>query len=65
MRRDVTFPSQGLNCVGWLYAPDGLRDGEQRPAIVTAHGFSAVKEMYLSNFAERFEEAGFVVLVFD
>lgn len=65
MKRDVTFPSQGLNCAGWLYVPDDLEDGEQRPAIVMAHGFSAVKEMYLSNFAEKFEEAGFVVLVFD
>jgi fermentation-respiration switch protein FrsA (DUF1100 family) len=65
MRRDVTFPSKGVNCAGWLYVPDDLEEGEQRPAIVMAHGFSAVKEMYLSNFAERFEEAGFVVLVFD
>jgi len=65
MKRDVTFPSQGLNCAGWLYVPDDLEDDEQRPAIVMAHGFSAVKEMYLSNFAEKFEEAGFVVLVFD
>jgi uncharacterized protein len=65
MRREVTFPSQGLTCAGWLYVPDGLRNGEECPAIVMAHGFSAVKEMYLSNFAERFEEAGFVVLVFD
>jgi alpha/beta superfamily hydrolase len=30
-----------------------------------AYGSSAAKEMYLSNFAKRFEEAGFVVLVFD
>ena len=31
-----------------------------------AHGFSAVKEMFrLSKYAERFEEAGFVTLVFD
>ena len=65
MRRDVTFPSQELACAGWLYVPDDLQDDEQRPAIVMAHGFSAVKEMYLSNFAEKFEEAGFVVLVFD
>ncbi len=65
MKRDVTFPSQELNCAGWLYVPDDLEDGEQRPTIVMAHGFSAVKEMYLSNFAEKFEEAGFVVLVFD
>jgi fermentation-respiration switch protein FrsA (DUF1100 family) len=65
MRQDVTFPSQGLNCTGWLYTPDDLGSDEERPAIVMAHGFSAVKEMYLSNFAEKFEEAGFVVLVFD
>jgi len=30
-----------------------------------AHGFSAVKEMMLSNFAERFVEEGFIVMVFD
>jgi uncharacterized protein len=65
MRQDVTFSSQGLNCAGWLYVPDNLEGDEKRPAIVMAHGFSAVKEMYLSNFAEMFEEAGFVVLVFD
>src|SRR5581483_5682701 len=54
MRRDVTFVSQGLSCAGWLYVPDDLRRGERRPAIVMAHGFSAVKEMHLPNFAERF-----------
>lgn len=65
MKQDVTFPSKGLNCAGWLYVPDDLGSGEQRPAIVMAHGFSALKEMHLANFAEKFEEAGFVVLVFD
>jgi uncharacterized protein len=65
VKQDVTFPSKGLNCAGWLYVPDDLGGGERRPAIVMAHGFSALKEMYLANFAERFEEAGFVVLVFD
>ncbi|ADX84537.1 hydrolase [Sulfolobus islandicus REY15A] len=30
-----------------------------------AHGFSAVKEMYLDSFAEVFAKAGFVVLVYD
>ena len=65
MRQDVTFPSAGLNCAGWLYLPDSLEDGEKRPAIIMAHGFSAVKENYLANFAEKFEGAGFVVLVFD
>src|SRR2546425_6823968 len=65
MRHDVTFLSQELHCAGWLYLPDDLKSGEQRPAIVMAHGFSAVKEMYLDAFAEVFVAAGFVTLVFD
>ena len=63
-RENVVFKSEGLNCKGWLYLPQGEK-GQKKPAIVMAHGFSAVKEMYLSNFAEKFADAGFVVLVFD
>ncbi|MGK7379187.1 alpha/beta hydrolase [Planococcus sp. 1R117A] len=64
IKNDVTFVSEGLNCKGWLYVPEG---GElsKKPAIVMAHGFNAVKEMHLKNFAEKFAEAGFAVLVFD
>ncbi len=65
MRQNITFMSQGLRCAGWLYLPENLPAGKKTPAIVMAHGFSAVKEMYLSNFAERFTEAGFITLVFD
>ena len=65
MRQDVTFTSEGLNCAGWLYVPEDLGEGERRPAVVMAHGFSALKEMHLANFAEKFVEAGLVVLVFD
>ncbi len=65
MRQDVTFMSEGLKCAGWLYLPDDLRSGEKRPTLVMAHGFSAVKEMYLDSFAEVFVAAGFVTLVFD
>lgn len=65
MREDIAFRSEGLHCRGWLYTPEGQRPGERAPAIVMAHGFSAVKEMYLGNFAERFAAAGFVTLVFD
>ena len=64
MRQDVTFSSEGTSCAGWLYVPEDL-DGGSRPAVVMAHGFSAVKEMHLANFAEKFAEAGLVVLVFD
>ena len=64
-RQDIRFTCQGLSCAGWYYVPDGLSEGEKRPAIVMAHGFSAVKEMLLDNFASKFADAGFVVLVFD
>ena len=64
-RRDVTFKSQGLNCAGWYYVPQDVTPGEKHPAIVMAHGFTAVKEMGLGKFAEEFARAGFVVLVFD
>ncbi len=65
MRQDIAFMSQGLRCTGWLYVPDGLPAGQKAPAIVMAHGLSAVKEMYLPNFAEKFVAAGFITLVFD
>jgi fermentation-respiration switch protein FrsA (DUF1100 family) len=64
-RKDVMFSSQGLKCAAWYYVPTGLKEGEKRPAIVMAHGFSAVKEMYLDNFASKFASTGFVVTVFD
>jgi fermentation-respiration switch protein FrsA (DUF1100 family) len=35
------------------------------PAVVMAHGFSAVKEMYLDRFAEVFSQAGLAALVYD
>jgi hypothetical protein len=64
-RRDVTFTSEGARCAAWFYLPGDLKSGEKRPAVVMAHGWTAVKEMYLDSFAERFAKAGFVVLVFD
>ena len=66
MRQDIEFPSKGSKCRGWLYVPDTSAGNQPMPAIVMAHGFSAVKEMFqLSSYAERFEQAGFVTLVFD
>ena len=64
-RQDVTFNSAGKKLVAWLYVPKGIKQGEKRPAIVMAHGWSAVKEMYLDDFAAKFANGGFVVLVFD
>ena len=63
MRRDVEFDAEGTTLRGWLYTPDA--GGEPWPAVVMAHGFSAVKEMYLDAFAEVFAGAGLAALVFD
>jgi uncharacterized protein len=61
-RTDVEFNAEGTILRGWLYRPEG--DGPA-PGVVMAHGFSAVKEMYLDAFAEVFAAAGLSCLVFD
>lgn len=61
-RVDVEFESCGATLRGWLYRPDG--DGTA-PGIVMAHGLSAVKEMFLDDYAAAFAEAGFAVVAYD
>src|ERR671926_669496 len=63
MRQDIEFQAEGPPRRGWLYPPD--RGGPPYPTVVMAHGFSAVKEMYLDRFAEVFSTAGLAALVFD
>ena len=65
MRKNVTFSSNGLSCKGWLFKPNNIANNQKAPAVVMAHGFSAVKEMGLEGYAERFASAGFITLVFD
>ncbi|RBI58579.1 acetylxylan esterase [halophilic archaeon] len=63
MREDIEFEAEGDTLRGWLYTPDDA--DEPVPTIVMAHGFSAVKEMYLDKYAEVFSDAGLGALVFD
>lgn len=64
MRKDIEFKTEdGVTLRGWHYVPEGA--GGPAPTIVMAHGFSAVKEMYLDRFAEAFAEAGLASIVFD
>jgi dienelactone hydrolase len=63
MRRDIEFNAEGTILRGWLYLPE--RAKSRVPAVVMAHGFSAVKEMYLDRFAEVFCDAGIAALVYD
>jgi len=63
MRRDIEFRTEdGVILRGWHYLPE--RAG---PAltVIMAHGYSAVKEMYLDRFAEVFAGAGIGAVVFD
>lgn len=64
MRQDIAFKAEdGTTLRGWHYLPDG--SSSKNPTIVMAHGFSAVKEMYLDRFAEAFASAGLASVVFD
>ncbi|HEX7022760.1 MAG TPA: alpha/beta hydrolase, partial [Trueperaceae bacterium] len=65
MRRDVSFPSSGGLCRGWLYLPDDLQPASRAPAIVMANAVTAIKEITLPEYAARFAAAGFVTLAFD
>ena len=63
MRQDVEFYAEGVTLRGWLYLPNGATGPV--PTVVMAHGFSAVKEMFLDDFAEAFAAGGLGALVFD
>ena len=64
MREDIEFATEdGVTLRGWHYAPDGV-DGPT-PLVVMSHGYSAVKEMYLDDFAAHFAAGGLGVLVYD
>jgi uncharacterized protein len=62
-RRDIEFNAEGVTLRGWFYQGEGASG--RAPTVVMAHGFSAVKEMYLDAFAEVFAAAGLNALVFD
>jgi uncharacterized protein len=55
-RHDVTFKSQGIKCSAWYYTPKTLAANEKRPAIVMAHGWSAVKD-HLDRCGRRYQPA--------
>jgi dienelactone hydrolase len=61
-RDDVELTSHGATLRGWLYRAPGSARG---PGVVMAHGFTAVREMFLDRYAEAFAAAGFTTLVYD
>lgn len=63
MRTDIAFDAAGTTLRGWLYVPANARG--PCPAVVMAHGLSALKEMGLDDYAKVFVAAGLAVLVYD
>ena len=57
VRREVSIPSQGSQLSCWLYLP--VEASKKLPAIVMANALTAVKEIALPGYAQRFAEAGF------
>ena len=56
------FDSQGLDCAGKLFLPDGI---ERPPVVVMGHGLGAQQDFRLPAFAERFVQRGLAVFTFD
>lgn len=63
--RAVSIKSDGETLCGLLYLPSKIPSEEKMPGIVTANALTGVKEINLPQYAERFAEAGFVVVAFD
>ncbi|KAB1187891.1 MULTISPECIES: alpha/beta hydrolase [Haloferax] len=61
-RVSLSFESDGTDCAGWLYRPDGV---ETPPVVVMAGELAAERRFGLRTYAERLAEAGFAAFLFD
>ena len=64
-KREVMFKSGETFAAAWFFVPERTHSVERVPAVAMAHGFGAVKEMYLEPFARRFAAVGIAALAFD
>ncbi|MDO4937479.1 MAG: alpha/beta hydrolase [Sutterellaceae bacterium] len=55
----------GMELVGNLYTPKGMKETDRLPAIVISHPFAAVRQQAAMLYAAKLAEAGFVTLAFD
>ena len=63
IRQNVSFRIGGTALKAWLYLPQ--RTTAPPPCIIMGHGFGGIKDMGLALYAERYQDAGLAVLVFD
>ncbi|KAH6949130.1 alpha/beta superfamily hydrolase [Fusarium avenaceum] len=60
-RQDVEFRAcDGIILRGWLYPQQ-----ETSPCIIMTHGLGGTRHFLLPNFASSFQDAGYVVLLYD
>ncbi|WIX98711.1 alpha/beta hydrolase [Amycolatopsis mongoliensis] len=62
MRKNVTFPSAGVEIAGHLYLPEAPGP---LPAVVVGHPAGGVKEQAAGRYARLLAERGFAALAFD
>ncbi len=60
--KSARFYSEGLRLAAILFLPEGPGP---HPGVVLCHGFTAIKELALPDYARRFAEAGLAALIFD
>lgn len=61
-REDREFLSGTDQCAAWFYRPNVP---PPYPCVILAHGFGAIREAKLDEYAEQFAQAGLAALVFD
>ena len=65
MAERVTFYSDGIQLVGYVYRPDRLSSAEKRSGILLCHGFGAHQERYLPDIANYLSGQGYLAMTFD
>ncbi len=61
----VTFFSDGIQLVGYLYLPPDFQEDQRRSAVLVCHGFGAHQARFLPEIAEHLAAQGHVVMMFD
>ena len=61
-KQELFFESEGVALCGWLARPAG--DGPH-PIVVLVHGLSAIIDLDIAEYAERFVAAGFACFTYD
>lgn len=65
MTERVTFYSDGIELVGYVYRPDDLAAGERRAAVLLCHGFGAHQERILPDAARELAAQGYIAMTMD